>query len=60
MFKKGQLVRSKDKRRYFMVTENQINHLVVLRTLYGASGILPANEMVLIGNNYQARPKCSR
>ena len=63
MFKKGQLVRSKKTGRAYLVEGDDPTGFYVrgaalvnpMRTL-GA----PERFLTLIGNNYQAKPKCSR
>lgn len=61
MFKKGQLVRTKDYGFIYIVEEDQRHPGVVsVRTVGGMCGTIGADVLNLIGNNYRAKPKCSR
>lgn len=65
MFKKGQLVRSKlTKCLYYVhavVSDGRIEIGHVSHLGVGGLGrVRPTTNLTLIGNNYQAKPKCSR
>lgn len=59
MFKKGQLVRSS--LGSFYVVEGQNPRFVIVRSIaHGYCDTIIPTRLKLIGNNYQAKPKCSR
>lgn len=63
MFKKGQLVRSKNTGRIYLVegydpTGFYVRGQTVRGPIYTLGA--PNSLLTLIGNNYQAKPKCSR
>lgn len=75
MFKKGQLVRSKDTGRIYEFIRVYKSHFlsgdrdyrtcalvrrIDRRPMYATAIGLPMHVLELIGNNYQAKPKCSR
>ena len=60
MFKKGQLVRSKLTGHYFRILSDNLEWPLVVALRSGAVGNLNPAHVALIGNNYQAKPKCSR
>lgn len=66
MFKKGQLVRSTRTGWLHVVQYSYgkptdfINVRCVSRKTMRPMLCMPSEEMELIGNNYQAKPKCSR
>ncbi|USW07559.1 hypothetical protein PF619_gp25 [Salmonella phage GRNsp27] len=60
MFKKGQLIRSKLTGHYFRVLGDNLKRPLVEAVRSGAIGNINPSHVALIGNNYQAKPKCSR
>ena len=61
MFKKGQLVRSvKYGVEYIVCSDEIFGRYVRVRTPGGTHGTVDPGEIALIGNNYQAKQKCSR
>lgn len=61
MFKKGQLVRTKNRGHLYIVTTDQTYGAYVhVKTPGFMHGTLDARNLTLIGNNYQAKQKCSR
>jgi hypothetical protein len=61
MFKKGQLVRSvKYGVEYIVCSDEIFGRYVRVRTPGGIHGTVDQREIALIGNNYQAKQKCSR
>ena len=59
MFKKGQLVRS-TLRNLYVVVENGESFVRVRSVSLGYYDMLLGCRLRLIGNNYQAKQKCSR
>ena len=63
MFKKGQLVRSHVTKRNFTVEAVEGN-LVLVKPAWDCWNKQPflirPSALLLVGNNYQAKPKCSR
>lgn len=60
MFKKGQLVRSKDTGRYYTVFQDFYRN-PMCQTLDGEQRMrIFASALEIVGNNYQAKPKCLR
>lgn len=61
MFKKGQLVQSVKYGFKYIVCSDEIPwRYVRIRTHGGVHGTINPRDIRLIGNNYQAKPKCSR
>ena len=59
MFKKGQLVRS-TLRHLYVVVENGESFVKVRSISLGHHDQILGCRLRLVGNNYQAKPKCSR
>ena len=63
MFKKGQLVRSLVTKRNFTVMSVEDN-LILVKPEWDCWNKQPflirPSALILVGNNYQAKPKCSR
>lgn len=65
MFKKGQIVRSKMTSNIYLVEGPcRTSGMSYVSTLHGRDkglhGTIEHRQVTLIGNNYQAKPKCSR
>lgn len=61
MIKAGQLVRTKNHGYLYIVTVDQtFGRYVHVKTPGFMHGTVDAQNLTLIGNNYQAKPKCSR
>lgn len=60
MFKKGQLVATRSKRFYVVVEDQRIGGYVRVISPSGNWSVVPERHFTLIGNNYQAKQKCSR
>ena len=65
MFKKGQLLRSKMTNNIYLVEGPcRTSGMSYVSTLHGLAkglhGTIEDRQVALIGNNYQAKPKCSR
>lgn len=60
MFKKGQLVRSKLTGSYFQILSDNLKWPLVVALRSGTVGNLNPAHVALVGNNYQAKAKCSR
>ena len=60
MFKKGQLVRSKDTGNLYLVVSSRAG-VVTVSEPYGIRSFhVRFDRLYIIGHNYQAKPKCSR
>lgn len=60
MFKKGQLVKNRSRRYYIVAEDQEPSGPVYVVSLIGFWSVVPEKHLELIGNNYQAKPKCSR
>jgi hypothetical protein len=60
MFKTGQVIRSTRTNRIFIVEAWPFARPIVDNNIWPNPLKMAHDQLVLIGNNYQAKPKCSR